>query len=169
MNDVDVVILHGPPASGKSTLAQEMSDILKEHDVTHACIDMDYLAKVYPRNFIGMQYKNLAAVWSNYCEMGRVKIILITYLQKDELEVVKRAAPAKSTLVYEIIASIDVLKKRIVKRTNNVAQQKRHIDLAENYESNGPLAEQIDFSLINDNKPVRTAALEVLDSLNWIP
>lgn len=168
MNELEVVILHGPPASGKSTLAQEMSDVLKEYDVEHAFIDMDYLAKVHPRNYIGIQYKNLAAIWPNYIQMGKARIILVTYLQQGELEVVKQAAPAKSTLVYEVVAPADVLKKRIVGRTNNVVQQKRHINLVENYNNNGPSPGQIDYSLVNDNKSVRESALEVLDVLGWI-
>lgn len=168
MNDIELVILHGPPASGKSTLAQEMSYILKEHDVTHAFIDMDYLAKVHPRTFIGIQYKNLTAIWPNYVQMGSVKMIVVTYLQKGELEKVMKAAPAKSTKVYEVVAPTDVLRQRITTRTADIAQQQRHLELVKGYAANGPLSAQIDYSLVNANQSVRESALEVLKKLDWL-
>lgn len=58
-------------------------------------------------------YKNLAAMWPNYAEIEIMKVIIPTYLQKGELEIVMNAAPAKKTQVCEVLAPVKILEERI--------------------------------------------------------
>jgi len=168
MNKIELLILHGPPGSGKTTISQTASELLRQHDIANAVIDLDYLAKIYPRKHVGIMYRNLASIWPNYEEIGTIKIIIPTYLQKGELEIVTNAAPANKTQVCEVLAPIEVLEERIKAREKRAFQIKLHLDYLHQYDSNGPSKEQIDFQVINHGKSKEQAALELLRKVGWI-
>jgi tRNA uridine 5-carbamoylmethylation protein Kti12 len=66
MNKVDLLILNGPPAAGKSSLAKALAEHLRTNKIKHAIIELDDLARIYPLSLIDIMYKNLAAIWPNY-------------------------------------------------------------------------------------------------------
>lgn len=168
MSDVELLILHGPPGAGKTSVAQTMSEILRQRDIANAVIDMDYLAKIYPRKHIGIMYKNLASIWPNYEAIGGIKIIIPTYMQVGEYEIITEAAPAKSTQVCEVLAPTSVLEERIKEREKREFQIKLHLDYLYQYDSNGPTKEQITFTVTNHNKTKEETALEILQKAGWI-
>lgn len=47
VNNVDVLVLHGSPGSGKSTLSGAIADLLRESGLANAVIDLDDLTMVY--------------------------------------------------------------------------------------------------------------------------
>lgn len=168
MNKVELLILHGPPGSGKTSIAQTASELLRKHDIANAVIDLDYLAKIYPRKHIGIMYKNLASIWPNYREVGTIKIIIPTYLQKGELEIVTNAAPASKIQVCEVLAPVEVLEERIKAREKQAFRLKLHLDYLRQYDGNGPDKEQIDFQVINHGKSIEQTTLELLQKVGWI-
>jgi len=168
MNDIELLILHGPPGAGKTSVAQTMSELLRQHDIANAVIDMDYLAKIYPRTYIGIMYKNLASIWPNYEALGSIKIIIPTYLQKGEYEIVTTAAPAKITQVCEVLAPTDILEQRIKVREKRDFQIKLHLDYLYQYASNGPSKSQISFRINNHGKSKEETAMEILQKASWL-
>lgn len=168
MNDIELLILHGPPGAGKTSIAQAMSELLRQQDIANAVIDMDYLAKIYPRKHIGIMYKNLASIWPNYKSIGNLKVIIPTYMQIGEYEIVTSAAPAKKTQVCEILAPINILEERIKAREKREFQIKLHLDYLYQYASNGPTPEQISFQVSNHNKNKEQSALEIIQKAGWM-
>lgn len=168
MNEIELLILHGPPGAGKTSISQIMSELLCQHDITNAIIDLDYLANIYPRKHIGIMYKNLASIWPNYQSLGDIKVIIPTYLQKGELEIVMDAAPAKSTQVCEVLAPVEVLEKRIKARGKTEPQVKLHLDYLYQYPNNGPDKRQMTFRITNHDKTKEQAATEILQKAGWI-
>lgn len=168
MNDIELLILHGPPGAGKTSVSQTMSELLRQHDVANAVIDMDYLAKIYPRTHISIMYKNLASIWPNYEAIGSIKVIIPTYLQKGEYEIVTQAAPAKITQVCEVLAPIEVLEERIKEREKREFQIKLHLDYLHQYPSNGPAKDQITFQVTNHDKSKENTAMEILQKADWL-
>ena len=168
MKNTELLILHGPPGSGKTSIAQTMSELLRQKDITNAIIDLDYLAKIYPRKYIGIMYKNLTAIWPNYAEVESIKVIIPTYLQKGELEIVMNAAPAEKTQVCEVLAPIEILEERIKAREKREFQIKLHLDYLYQYEGNGPDKKQISFQVINYSKTKAQTATEILQKAGWI-
>lgn len=167
MNNIELLILHGPPAAGKTSLAATLSALLRKKEVKHAVIDMDYLAKIYPRSLLDIMYTNLASIWPNYEKLGDIKVIVPTYLQKGELEIVTGAAPAEKTIVCEVTAPTEILEDRIVNREKDEIYQKLHLDYLHKYPENGPSPSQIDFQVINHTKTQDETALEIIHHVGW--
>jgi len=65
VNSVDVLILHGSPGSGKTTLSRAIAEHLRTADMAHAVIDLDDLCKVYPTPDRSFARENLNAIWPN--------------------------------------------------------------------------------------------------------
>jgi Ni2+-binding GTPase involved in maturation of urease and hydrogenase len=53
VNRLDVLVLHGSPGSGKTTLSRAIAELLRESDLANAVIDLDDLNKVYPGVLVG--------------------------------------------------------------------------------------------------------------------
>ncbi len=102
MNTIDLLILQGPPAADKSSIAKEIAKELRSREIMHAIIELDDLAKIYPLSHLDIMYKNLAAMWPNYTSLGGIKVIIPTYLQTGEREIVLEAAPAERTTICEV-------------------------------------------------------------------
>jgi hypothetical protein len=168
VNGIELLILHGPPGSGKTTVSQTMGELLGQHGITNAVIDLDYLAKIYPRKHIGIMYKNLASIWPNFQKIDNIKIIIPTYLQKGEFEIVTDAAPAYKTLVCEVLAPIEVLEERIKEREKEEFQIELHLDYLYQYPDNGPDKDQIDFQVTNHEQSTEQTAMEILQKAGWI-
>jgi broad-specificity NMP kinase len=168
MNEIELLILHGPPGAGKTSIAQTMSEILRQQNIVHAVIDLDYLAKIHPRKYIGIMYRNLASIWPNYLEISDVKVIIPTYLQKGELEVVMNAAPAKQTQVCEMLAPKDVLEERIKAREKSEFQIELHLNYLHQYDGSGPEKNQVSFQISNHNKTKEQTSIEILQQAKWI-
>jgi adenylate kinase family enzyme len=167
MNNIDLLILDGPPAVGKSSLAKAIASALQKLNQRHAIIEMDDLARVYPRSLLSIMYQNLASIWPNYETLGHIKIIIPTYMQNGEREIIIDAAPANRITICEVVAPISELKQRIDEREQDKGVRKRLNDYLDNYQSNRTLEKYIDFTALNSNRPVNEVAQEIMKKLGW--
>jgi predicted kinase len=168
MNNIDLLVIHGPPGAGKSTIAKSIAEQLSKHNVKHALIELDDLAHIYPRSLISIMYKNLSTIWSNYIELGEIKIIIPTYLQLGELKIVKDAAPARNCTVYEILSPLSELRNRINKREQNEEVRNRLFNYLNNYKNNKENDKFIDFKVSNHHKRIDAVAAEILQAVKWL-
>lgn len=72
---IRAVILTGTIGAGKTSVAEEISDVLRERRLRHALLDLDWLAQVYPgrdddRYNDRLVFDNLAAIWPNLRDAG---------------------------------------------------------------------------------------------------
>jgi predicted kinase len=169
MNNIDLLILHGPPGAGKSTLAKAIATHLKKDKLRHVVIELDDLANIYPLSLKGIMYKNLAAIWPNYVGLGDIKIIIPTYLQLNELEIIKNIAPAKNFSVCEITAPKLELQRRITEREPSEDLRKRLLGYIDDFAVNSPEDKFINFKISNHNKNAENIAFEIIQKSNWNP
>jgi ABC-type proline/glycine betaine transport system ATPase subunit len=84
VNDVDVLVLHGSPGSGKCTLSRAVAERLRTADVANAVIDLDELSLVHPHPGRWFARDNLKAIWPNFAAIPHLKVILPTVVADEE-------------------------------------------------------------------------------------
>ena len=168
MNQIQLLILQGPPGVGKSTIAKAIAVQLRNAQLPHAIIELDDLARIYPREHLHIMYDNLAVMWPNYEKLGNIKIILPTYLQKGELEIVRQAAPAEHLTLCEIIAPQDEIHDRIKMRDADPIAQERLLRFVDGYSENRADDNQVSFKVINHNRKPERVAREIRENLEWL-
>ncbi len=166
-NKIDLLILHGPPGAGKSSIAKTIAAELRSAKIMHTIIELDDLAKIYPRTLLHIMYENLAAIWPNYEKLGEIKVIIPTYLQKGEYEIVRQATPAKRQTLCEITVPQEELISRINQRENDEAVQKRLAHFVNGYQENRAEDKYVDMRVANDNRDLQTIAKEIINKLGW--
>jgi hypothetical protein len=168
MNSIDLLILQGPPGAGKSSLASKIASELRSREIIHTIIELDALANIYPISLNDIMYKNLAAIWPNYKHLGEIKVIIPTYLQAGEREIVLEAAPADRTTICEVIVPLPELLLRIADREQDSAATDRLSQYVRGYENNRTPDEFVDFKVSNFNKSLKQVAQEITKKTGWI-
>ncbi|MBQ0893354.1 hypothetical protein KBX37_09630 [Micromonospora sp. U56] len=92
VNNVDVLVLHGSPGSGKSTLSGAIADLLRESGLANAVIDLDDLTMVYPHPERSFARNNLRAIWPNYATMADLRLVIPSVIADEDERVQLRAA-----------------------------------------------------------------------------
>lgn len=80
MNDARVLLIGGRAGVGKTTVAWEISELLKSREVPHAVIEGDFMGQVHPapaddQDRSRITERNLTAVWGNFAELGYRRLI----------------------------------------------------------------------------------------------
>jgi tRNA uridine 5-carbamoylmethylation protein Kti12 len=169
MNSVDVLVLHGSPGSGKTTLSRAIAEHLRTADMAHAVIDLDDLSKVYPSPSRSFARENLKAIWPNYAAIPNLKLIIPSVIA-DEAErgLLRDAVPGATTFaVCELTAPEAVLKKRVTGRESNEFWQSRLRGFVDLYHKRGDLPKIRGFEVSTHGKSVDEAAREVIEKAGW--
>lgn len=157
--------------SGKTTVLGEASDILTEHDIEHAAIDLDWLGNVHLRQEVpnpGSAYRNLALVWKNYAALGLTRLLLARALETQmELQSCRNALPGAELVVCRITADLQTMQERVRLRepgerqgfyVARVAELERLLDRAA----------VEDFSIRNQGRSVTEVARDLLVRAGWL-
>lgn len=169
MNSASVLILHGSPGSGKTTLARAISEQLRTADIAHAVIDVDELNLVHPSRGRKFWLANLAAIWPNYTSVPGVRVIVPTVVADAEhLEVLRETMPAASFVVCELTAPIDVLKARVTEREPTEEWRESLRGWVDHHAARTDLESVRDILVSTHDRSEDDAAREVLRAIGWI-
>jgi dephospho-CoA kinase len=119
---VPTLFITGAPGSGKTTLAQEMSELLALVREPHALIDLDELARgVIPRQSLDFNLElaidNLAAVWENFRARGVRRAIVARVIQSErDIDRLVGAIPGCAVTVCRVVADEALANERIRER-----------------------------------------------------
>ncbi|RKT84546.1 hypothetical protein SAMN05421805_103480 [Saccharopolyspora antimicrobica] len=80
MTSAEVLLIGGRAGVGKTTVAWEVSALLRRAAVSHAIIDGDFLGQVHPApdddpDRSEITERNLAAVWANFAQRGYHRLV----------------------------------------------------------------------------------------------
>jgi adenylylsulfate kinase-like enzyme len=167
-NDVEVLVLDGSPGAGKSTLANAISEMLRQMGVAHAVIDVDELGRIFPELDSSLAWANLRAIWPNYAAVSNLRVILPVCIDsKPDLEELRNAIPSKEFTICELVANESTLKDRVTMREPNEYWQRKLRTLVDKYIGKDLSDKVADFRVRTDDKSIEDAAQEILEYLRW--
>ena len=169
---VPLMVISGSMGSGKTTLLSEVSDLLKEADVAHAAIDLDWLSQMHPsqgQHGERLMFANLAAVWPIYVAAGAERLVVARVVEdRSELQQYRNAVPGAELVVCRLTCPIETMQDRVRIREPGMIQAEavaRARVLAEILERT--LAE--DFTVDNgEGRSITDVAREVLSRAGWL-
>jgi predicted kinase len=165
---IEVLVLHGSPGSGKTTLSRAVAESLRVDGKPHAVIDLDDLSMVYPLPDRGFARENLKAIWPNFVAIPGLRVIIPALLaDAEEAAQLRAAAPSSRFIVCELTAPEDVLKQRVTDREPNEYWKNRLRDFVDLYHSRADLAVVRDFQVSTHDRRIEDAAREVIEKAGW--
>jgi hypothetical protein len=168
---IEVLVISGPAAVGKTSVANEVSAQLRAADIAHAVIDTDALDDVYPvpDEQWRLTERNLASVWQSFRELGTRRLILVgVYMHREsELSWIRRASGVDRLTLVRLSASERTLGERVGRREIGSAhddQLARTLvqanELADEAVPQAPVIE-------TDERTVPDIAAEIVALLGW--
>ncbi len=169
MDGVEVLVLHGSPGSGKTTLSRAVAELLRAARVAHAVIDLDDLSMIYPDPGRSFARDNLRAIWPNYAAVQRLKVLIPSVLaDASEREQLRAVVADARFSVCELTAPEAVLKDRVTAREPNAYWQQRLRDFVDLYQRRTDLASIRDFLVETHGRSVEETARQIVEKAGWV-
>lgn len=169
---VPTVLVTGTVGSGKTAVADEIAVLLHEQSIQHALIDLDWLCQLYPappedpyRD--DLMFRNLSPMWSNYRAEGVDYLVLARVIEdREHLRRYKAVIPEADIKVVRVHAPPKLLEERL--RRREVGSFYDHLwQRSQELSAILDRGDVEDFSVSNDERPVREVATEVMTLLGW--
>lgn len=167
-----MLVVSGPVAVGKSTVANAASALLIQRGVTHTVIDVDRLTDTFPRpadDPFGdrLAIRNLKDVWANAAAAGSRNLILARVVETDQiLQDFMDAVPGAAPVVCLLRARPETLIDRVRQRETGERRdwyEARSLDLAQSLEHAAPF----DFVVDTDDRAPSDLAEQIVDRVAW--
>ena len=116
---ISVLLITGTVGVGKTSIADEIYEILKAKDDPVALINIDELGYAVPhpdndRFNTKLQLKNLSAMWPNYAELGVRSLIIPCIIENEnDVEVFRNAIPSSDIYIIRLTALLSTIEGRI--------------------------------------------------------
>jgi hypothetical protein len=159
-------------ASGKTTVAIEIGELLEQRAEPYAVVDLDWLAWVRPSLDAGMTVQglmltNLAAVWRTYRDAGVRRLVLTRELESlDQLDGIREAIPAVEVTTVRLVAAERVLVQRL-RRRDSGAQLAEHLERTGRVAADPEAAALAQATVDSGERPVPEVARDVLRDVGW--
>jgi hypothetical protein len=163
------VLITGVYGSGKSSVAQEIANLLEKQNVPYALLDLDFLGWFDAAGEGGLteqsvMLKNLAAMVGNYLAVG-VRFFVLAGAIRDaaELDDLKAEFPMPLRVVR-----LTVPLEEIEKRLRSDATTGRRADLREAATwVAASVGVGIEDETVANDRPIREVAVDILGWLRW--
>lgn len=167
MNHTEVLLLHGSPGSGKSTLSVAVSEQLRQAEKAYAVIDIDELNIIYPPQD-RFAHRNLKMIWPNYTAVPNIKVIIPTVIADTaNYQSLLDAIPAAKIMICELMAPKSILIDRVTAREPNAYWKERLKKWVDIYDQRDESQKFGDFQVTTHDKSVEEAAREIIIKAGW--
>lgn len=165
----EALLVIGSFGSGKTSVIEEIAEILEKWDVPYAAIDLDWLCWGWSgsddTSGRRLLTRNLAPVVANYLEVGVIRFLLAGfYRDAAEVEETRRVMDMPMHVV-----DLEVPWDEVERRLGASPTQGRAVDLRDAIEMRdaGLGVGLADFSVENHNRPLTVVAEEILEHIGW--
>ncbi|MEM8650662.1 MAG: AAA family ATPase [Pseudomonadota bacterium] len=169
---IPLLVISGPIGVGKTTVSEEISNLLVEEGVSHTLLDLDVLAETYPRpsdDRFGdkLAIQNLSAIWGNCRNAGSRNLIIPRVIEKTtDLSEIVSAVPDSAPTLCQLRGSDETLMERVRKReigSGYMRHEKRSLELSRILKLSAPF----DFVVETDGRSVIDLAMEISNKMSW--
>ena len=172
MSTIPLLIVSGPIGVGKTSVAEEVSNILVGRDIPHTLLDLDCLGETYPRpddDPLGMNLMlaNLESVWKNCVAAGSKNLVLARVIENDnDKNNIIACIPNSRSVICQLKANDDTLIARIRKREIGSGvdwHERRSLEMSASLTEDAPADHWID----TDDRSVVHIANEIVGQVTW--
>jgi hypothetical protein len=170
---VPTLLVTGPVGVGKTSVAFEMLEVLREHDVPHAFFDVDGLTYFHPKpadDPFGERFAldALGTFFPKLTLQGVDRLILARVLwERASLARYEEATPGAQITVVRLLAPLPVIEERLRAREIGAGLE-WHLARAAELDAHWRAAPVEDLAIETADRSVRELAEEILRAVAWI-
>lgn len=166
----EAVLITGAFGVGKSTVVQEMAEMIEAEGVRYAALDLDWLMWGWPGEDTPeagreLLQDNLASVVANYRRRGVDRFLLAGTLETEAEVTALRAAIDMPMRVVTLTLPMEEIRRRLA--TSPTASRQDDLRRSELMVAAGG-AQALGDRVVSNDRPVREVADEILDWLGWL-
>jgi adenylylsulfate kinase len=168
----DAVLIRGPTGIGKTSCAWFLHKLLRDGQVPHAALDIDWLTASWPEQGewnIVTRHRHVALIADSYRrEIGvRYFVVSGTVTSAESVEQLRQALGSTELAVCRLHAPFDVVEARL-RRREPAEMLPWFLERAALLQAQLPLDGLDDF-VIDASQPVEVVAQQVAKHLGWLP
>lgn len=168
---ISVLLLTGGVASGKTTIAAEISEVLAGAGRSIITVDLDHLGWGFlpgsPDERIGkLRTDNLAAIWPNLREAGFDHVVVTGVIATEEALHPIREIVGSSMAVVRLVTPLDLAEARL-RRRDDGRLLADHLAIMPSLEDSLDRSTFEDVRIVNDDRSPREVAASVLERTGW--
>jgi adenylylsulfate kinase-like enzyme len=171
-DEVAVLLLTGTVASGKTTIANEIAQILPP-EKSIAAIDLDQLGWAYipdasSEAILRLRMVNLAAIWPNIRSAGLRHVVVSGAVYSYEALELVRLAIVRSPLTVVRLLSPPQLREARLRARDSGRELVDHLSVMPEIDDQLDRSELEDFQVTNDERSPRSVATSILERIGWV-
>ncbi|WP_346071322.1 MULTISPECIES: hypothetical protein [Streptomyces] len=169
-----LMLIGGGSGVGKTTVAWEVSVLLKERSTAHCLIEGDFMDQIHPApaddpQRAAITERNTAAVWANYAALGQRRLIYTNTVSILDGPMIRRAMGGGEIHTTHVLLTAEesTVRARLARReigsqlAPHIASSLRNARLLDRDAPTGTVR------VPTDDRPVREIAHDVLRAAGW--
>jgi chloramphenicol 3-O-phosphotransferase len=170
MSDTQLLVITGTMGVGKTATLDEVTDLLADAGVTHACVDLDGLGlfHIVPAPPPDLIFRNLDALFASYLATGVRWFVVAAALERhSDLDRIRRPLGDPSIKVCRLTAPLAIAEARVSQRELGI-HRNRYVERTAELDRLLSAARLEDFCIDSSQAPVTEVARQLLSMAGWL-